>query len=390
MLDYPLWWVLCSYDLYMYTDDTDYIRKYYPNLVKVLDIFYPSITNSSNHLVTKGLGVSRGYGDYAFLDRTGTVTYYNALYVLALDNAASIAKSLGGHDEDVARWEARARNVSAAINEHLFDTAAGAFFDGTCGNSPCQKHAQDGNSLSIVSGIANATRTNAILSYLSNNMARPYGNAFYDTLAGTDLSQRVYAFISYFELEARFLSGEVISALDQIRRTYGWMAGNDPGITMWEGIGADGQPYEQAYTSMAHGWSTGVVPALTNYILGVTPISVGFKSWRVKPMPGDITWAKGVVPTPKGPISVYWNNNPDSGLFHLSVESPSGTSGTVLVPVANSSSSVFVNSNLVWENNNSKGSAARLVEESSTKYVSVHLIGGQNNVTVEFSSLRAA
>lgn len=385
MLDYPLWWVSCSYDLYMYTGDTNYIRKYYNNLVKVLDNFYPSITNASNQLITKGLGVSQGYGDYAFLDRTGTVTYYNALYVLALDNAASTAKSLGDHDDDAARWSARARNVSAAINEHLFDTDAGAFYDGTCGDAPCGKHAQDGNSLSIVSGVANSTRTSDILSYLSNNMARPYGNAFYDTLAGTDLSQRVYAFISYFELEARFQTGNVASALDQIRRTYGWMASNDPGITMWEGIGANGQPYEGTYTSMAHGWSTGVVPILTNYVLGVTPTGAGFKTWTVKPMPGNIEWARGVVPTPNGQISVYWNNDTRSGIFYLSVESPSGTSGTFSVPVANANSSVFLNSDLVWGSNASKGSAAQLIEWSGIKYVSVQVEGGKHDVTVEFN-----
>jgi len=307
LLDYPMWWIACTYDLYIYTDDTEFVEKYYKNMALTLDKFYPSITDPTTQLLTKGLGGSGNYGDYAFLSRTGPITYLNVLYVLALDNAASIAKHLGGHEEDVERWTARARNVSTAINEHRWDSDAGAFWDGNCGWAACPQHAQDGNSIAIVSGVANSSRADAALSYLSANMARPYGNAFYDTdTLGPNFSQRVYAFISYFEIEARFMSGKVASALDQIRRMYGHMARNDPGITMWEGIERDGQPYEGGFTSMAHGWSTGVVPALTNFVLGIMPTGPGFSTWSVKPMPGDVGWAKGEVSTPKGPINVYW------------------------------------------------------------------------------------
>ena len=75
-------------------------------------------------------------------------------------------------------------------------------------------------------------------------MARPYGNSFYDNdLVQETFSQRVYAFISYFEIDARFKTGLADSALDQIRRMYGWMASQDPGITAWEGIGPNGSKY---------------------------------------------------------------------------------------------------------------------------------------------------
>lgn len=74
LFDYPLWWVVCSSDLVMYTADTDYLDRYYPNLVKVLDVYYPNCTNADG-LLEKGLGNSAGYGDYAFLPRTGVITY---------------------------------------------------------------------------------------------------------------------------------------------------------------------------------------------------------------------------------------------------------------------------------------------------------------------------
>ena len=366
----------------MYTGDVDYVQTYYQTFQRVLDRFYPAITSNDTQLLTKGIGISGAYGDYAFLQRTGPVTYYNVLYVLALDNAASIATYLGQND-DAARWLARSQTVQAAINEDLFDSSVGAFYDGSCGDGPCPTHAQDGNSLSIVSGTVNSTRAQSILSYMSSAMARPYGNAFYDNdIVGGGFSQRVYAFISYFELEARFITGSAESALEEIRRLYGWMANNDPEITMWEGIGDDGSPYEGAYTSMAHGWATGIVPALTNYVLGVMPTGPGFSAWSIKPMPGDIQWAKGVVPTPNGPITVDWNSNQALGLFWLSATAPSGSNGTISVPVANSSLPVYVDSNLAYDGHGARSYAAKFSENEN--YVSVQVEGGSHTITVGF------
>lgn len=87
-----------------------------------------------------------------------------------------------------------------------------------------------------------------------NSLALPYGNPFYvNDSIGSGFSERLYAFISYFGIQARFLSGDTFTALDQIRRVYGWMFTNNPTITFWEGIGTNGSMYEGAYTSAAHG-----------------------------------------------------------------------------------------------------------------------------------------
>ncbi len=131
------------------------------------------------------------------------------------------------------------------------------------------------------------------------------------------------------------------TAIDQIKRTYGWMYTNDPGITAWEGIGPGGTPYEGAFTSMAHGWSTGVLPALTNELLGAAPTGAGFATWQVIPHPGTVTRASGQLPTPHGPLMVSWQvggsgegaERGDGVSFTLTVLVPEGTSGQVALPV---------------------------------------------------------
>jgi hypothetical protein len=326
LFDYPMYWVASSWDYVLYTGDTNYGRSYYPNLVKVLDSWYPSVTDS-NGLLQKGLNGTGGYGDYAFLGRTGEVTYYNALYVLALRDAAGLARALG-HTADAARWTARAETVSAAINAHLWDASAGAYVDSATGDL---RHGQDGNGYAILAGVAPAARATSALDYLTAHNHTAYGNSFMDnnTLV-PDGSQRVYAFTSYPEIRSRFLTGSAASAIEEIKRLYGWMASHDPGHTDWEGIGAGGSMYEGPYTSAAHGWSTGVVSALTNDLLGAAPVTPGYASWSVTPHPGSVTWARGQLPTPHGALQVSWTNSQHR--FTITVEAPPGTTGTITLP----------------------------------------------------------
>lgn len=336
LYDYPMWWVVCTADLVMYTGDTDFATKYYNVMKKTLDEYYGQNLSSTGGLLDK----ENGYGDYAFLPRSGPITYYNALYVQALRSAAQLADLLG-QTPDHDKWTSRASSVSSKLFARNWDESVGAFFDGgPCPNQPagtiCNVHAQDGNGLAVVSGAVNSSIATNLLDYYAGNASRPYGNAFYDNDAlQAGFSQRVYAFISYFELAARFAtSGAAGSAFEEIKRLYGWMSTHDPEITFWEGIGPNGSPYEQGFTSMAHGWSTGIVPLMTNYVLGVKPTQPGFKSWQVCPVidGGGLDWARGQVGTPYGPFQVSWEKK-NGGTFQMQVDAPAGTSGVVCVPV---------------------------------------------------------
>jgi Bacterial alpha-L-rhamnosidase 6 hairpin glycosidase domain/Bacterial alpha-L-rhamnosidase C-terminal domain/F5/8 type C domain len=375
LFDYPLWWVTSSWDYVLYTGDLDYAGTYYPHLVKALDGWYPSVTDASG-LLSKGLNGTDGYGDYAFLPRTGEVTYYNALYVQALKDAAGLARALG-HTGDAARWERRAGTVADAINARLWDAKAGAYLDSATG---AVRHGQDGNALAILAGVTSPARAGAALDHLARTTAQPYGNAFMDndTLVD-DGTQRVYAFTSYPEIQARFLSGRAGSAIEEIKRLYGWMAGHDPGTTDWEGIGAGGSMYEGAYTSAAHGWSTGVLPALTNDLLGATPTGPGFATWSLRPHPGTVTWARGRLPTPHGPLQVSWVQGRGPAAFTLAVTAPAGTSGDVAVPAGEGRAVVRVDGKVAWTGTGA--STYRATREDG--YVTLRgLPAGSHTVTV--------
>jgi hypothetical protein len=52
----------------------------------------------------------------------------------------------------------------------------------------------------------------------------------------------------------------------------------------------------------------------------VQPTAPGFAELRVQPQPADLTWAKGIVPTPRGDVSVNWKR--ENSAFELKVTVP--------------------------------------------------------------------
>jgi hypothetical protein len=375
LFDYPLWWAMTSYDYVLYTGDNAYLEEVWLVMVKVLNTYYPSVTDNTTSLLWRGEETGTGdYGDYAFLPRTGPIAYYNALYILTLKSAANLAD--WNNKTEGAAWRDRAETVTTALNTHLWDEAAGAYLDSTVGPT---RHAQDGNSIAILSGASPLNRSLSSLSYLNSNTRQPYGNAFYDS-GGDELdptagfSSRVYAFISYFEISARFEVNLATEAIEQAKRMYGHMAKNDPGVTMWEGIGQNGSLYEGAFTSCAHGWSTGILPALSNYVLGVMPTRSGFEEFSVRPVvPEGLTWARGGVPTLNGDVLVDWKIE---GSFVMDVTVPMGSKAVISVPMEETRS-LSADGEVVWESGEGKKLGARFGDG----YVSVDLEGAGKKVS---------
>jgi hypothetical protein len=322
LLDYNAYWVQVLYNYVLYSGDVGLARQLWPNVVKMLDVFYPA------HLQSGLLVNSWGADDYAYIRRHGTVVaYYNAQYVYALRLAAQLATWIGD-GAAATRWNARANVTAAAIDAAFWDGAAQAFADTTTDRAT---HPQDGNAFAVLAGVATHAQALAALAYLSAHDWRDYGNTIADTNTwdGSDwgflASDRVYPFISYDELIARFSLGLDDSAFDLLRREWGYMLRVGPG-TMWETIGPYGGPPTDIHPSFDSGWSSGAAAALSQYVLGVAPASPGFRTFTVQVHPNDLAWANGDVPTPYGAIHVSWVR-----LYKAVVITVSAPPGTTLV-----------------------------------------------------------
>ena len=81
--------------------------------------------------------------------------------------------------------------------------------------------------------------------------------------------------------------------------------------SLWETpLGSDDFDYAG---SCCHAWSSIHAYYAKRYLLGVSPLTAGFKRFEAKPYPGKHAFASGDVPTPDGPITVSWKQT-DAGL----------------------------------------------------------------------------
>ena len=379
LIDFPAWWAVVLHDYVLYTGDKKVAFQLWPVLMGAMDDWYPSLLAPSGLISNPGMR-----NDYAFVKRTGpVVTYYNALYALALGDSAELARWLG-RDEDAQRWTARQRWIETRVNDLLWDPGAHAYVDALGSDDT---HPLDGNALALVSGTTSRERAVDVIGFLDRKLARPWGTVMADSTAldsasrapsfilpivcfvlvflglrflvprrfrrlarlpgfvfaaaalllgiltvvvalfakSTDenaYSQRVYPFISYFEIEGRFGFGDSAEALDEIRTTWGAMltAYGAPGTT-WEWIGKKADLRSMpASTSLAHGWSTGALPLLTEHVLGVRPLAPGYSHFAVAPTIGALKWAHGRIPTPNGPIEISVKQA--HGTLSITIRSP--------------------------------------------------------------------
>ena len=320
LFDYNAYWVEDLYNYVLYTGDMSLATQVWPNLVRLMNGWYPAQAQAGG-LLANDLGPA----DYAYIARQGQlVAYYNAGYVRALKQAARIA-TWAGQAGRASAWNARATSLAGVFNSTFWDAGAGAYRDTPNGTVV---HPEDGTSFAILAGLASPAQTKAALNYLAEHDARSYGNTIadndtWDSPAWGQLAgQRVYPFISYFEVLARYQAGLGSSALDLIRREWGYMVNHGPHQGMWEDIGPYGGPPTDQWPSWDSGWSSGAAPALTNYVLGVQPTSPGFATFTVTPHPSNVVSARGSVPTPQGDISVSWKVT--KGKLALTVTAPAG------------------------------------------------------------------
>ena len=149
-------------------------------------------------------------------------------------------------------------------------------------------------------------------------------------------------FMGYYVLKAKAMLGDYEEALDIIRKYWGAML--DMGATtFWEDFDIDWMEnasrideivpegkvdihaaygafcYMNLRHSLCHGWASGPCPYLTNYVLGIRPLSAD--TYEVKPELAYLDFAKGTYPTPYGIITVSAKKEKD-GSTSVDISAP--------------------------------------------------------------------
>jgi alpha-L-rhamnosidase len=342
---YSMYFVTNLATYYEYTGDTAFVKQELPIVERELAWNAAQLNGQGLFVTTSADGST-----WNLENLDGAETDVNALYYEALTDGAQLAAA-DNQATLAAQYRSQAATLRTAINTNLWDPQLGAYDASTSDRGFVS---QDANVLPVLYGVAPAKWVPTILSTVSSTLATPYGSERVQTPVPADYNEDISPFMGSSELWAELSSGDTADAMNQLTDEWGYMESNDPGGTDWERFQPDGT-IDGGGTSSAHGWSTGSVTALSEYVLGAGPVDAGYKTWLVQPHPGTLSWAEGQAPTPHGALGVDWGRDSSTGEFAMRVAAPAGTSGTIAVPTYGHAITVTVNGKLAW--NGSRGTA---------------------------------
>lgn len=287
--DYSLWW-LVSHELHQrFFDD----RAFLAAQAEQIDAFAAALAADAQDGVFRprrvpgsfpgasATGVFIDWGVDVAEDRDSTAL--QMLWFWAMRSASAVLERVG--HPGAARWRDEAERSRAALERHAWDAERGAwteYFDGAGTSSYA-------HFLAVENGI--------------------HGDAVPGTVAAAIGPARSGTpFMRSFALRALARSGDPQRAVAEIASQWGAML--DTGAaTFWEEFSAEGQSAYEMYgrdfgKSLCHAWSAGPAALLPEIVLGVRPLSDGWRRFAVDPALGELRWAASTVPTPHGPITV--------------------------------------------------------------------------------------
>ena len=314
--DYTVQHVSTIHAYWWHTGDAAFLKAQWPIVERVLGYLRRNVDSAL------GLFAPRGPGPAA---ERGAGALPNIHYYGALQQAAQLARAVGESGR-AASLQVDAARLREAINRHLFDEDLGLYGAAVGDLRTISEHP---NAYAVLYGVADRDSVPGLLARLAAALHTPAG-----PMRSTAANERMVSpYTAGYEVRARLAVGDTSAALDLVRRAWAPMrrGGEYYSGATWEYVGLDGRPGLGSGTSLAHPWSSGPTSALSAYVLGVRPLAPGFVTWLVEPQLADLRWARGTVPTPRGPLRVRWRRN--GKRLALRVTAPIGTRGFVGLPV---------------------------------------------------------
>uniref|UniRef100_A0A0W0EY35 Putative Six-hairpin glycosidase n=1 Tax=Moniliophthora roreri TaxID=221103 RepID=A0A0W0EY35_MONRR len=350
---YHGWTLIGSYNYYLYTADLPFLQNIWTNYTRAVAFLERKVDRS------KGLMNVTGLRDWARLGGGGINAEGNAILYKVLTTASSLASYLAEETNDseaLALSEAYARNATRlkeAFNKEFWMEDVGMYRD----NSSTTLAPQDANSFAV---LYNLTAEESWKERISEGLTKNWGELGPEA---PELPDTISPFIGSFELQAHFEANQNARALDLLHRTWGYMLYTNISVqsTLLEGFTVDGSlgyrsnygyNHDAAYTSHAHGWSSGPTSALINYVLGLGVDEPMGRVWTVHPHLFNVEEdaAEGGFETPLGWFGVSWTVD-EGRMMEVNISAPEGTKGAFIAPVGVDRARVVVNGGEVTEVN---------------------------------------
>ena len=307
LADYELEWVIMVGEYYQYFGKKDLIKQVYPNLKKLMTIFDQYISKEHG-LLTKVPGwIVLDHPKTYPIDLREEITGLNCLYYEALNQASEIAKNIASDPEQAAMWTNKANKVKENIQKWLWSPSRQLYLD-SYGSQKCGQQTQV---YSLLYGLVKeADRKNVVEAIASEGRK-------------SEQSFSYYVVSSVFDSKPQW-------ALDFIRKNWGDQMKSPFFNGAWHECW-DIANFLTDLMTTSHAWCSGPTALLPQKVLGVEPISAGWRTFSVRPNPCDLKWAKGVVNTSFGAICTDWKIE-SGGDFHLYVKVPENTTAVIALP----------------------------------------------------------
>ena len=241
-------------------------------------------------------------------------TVVNAFHLRSLALMADMAGALGRRNE-AQDYRARERRAREAFQRVLFDPNTGLYRDGE-GTGHASLHA---NLFPLAFGLVPPERASAVAGWL----------------AARGMACSVYA--AQYLMEALFEHGAGAEALALMTAPHdrSWRHMLESGTTItWEAWDQKYKPNQD----WNHAWGAAPANLLPRFVLGARPLSPGWRRALIRPVPGALTRAEGMIPTPRGPVRIVWTRGTR---FSLTLSLPPGMAARIELPAPPGSSGVF-------------------------------------------------
>ncbi len=283
MVPYSMWWVLIQRDWYMHNGNLKYLKEQKDYLVKLLDHYTQKIDNNNSEKLDDG----GRFLDWPSSENPKAIhAGLQAMLVMTLNAGSDLCKILND--------PATAKKCDDAVLRLKK-------------NVPDANGSKQAAALLSLSGLLSPDKANKELSV--------GGVHNYST------------FFGYYMLQAKAKAGDYEGAINAIRNYWGPMLSLGA-TTFWEDFNIDWLPnaaridelvppgkkdihgdygaycYKGFRHSLAHGWSSGPTPWLTEHVLGVQVMAPGCKVIKIEPYLGDLKFAEGTFPTPYGIVKI--------------------------------------------------------------------------------------
>jgi len=271
-------------------------------------------------------------------------TVVNAFHIRSLQMMSEMAAAIG-QEKEAAAYTTMAAKAHLAFQQKLFIPAKGAYRDGE-GTDHLSQHA---SLFPLAFGLVPAQYIPAVVEHVRNR----------------DMACSVYA--AQYLMDGLFANDAGSRALELISAPTdrSWKHMVDSGTTItWEAWDQKYKPNQD----WNHAWGAAPANLLPRHVLGAEPLTAGWAQARIRPNPGDLKFAKGKIPTPRGPIMVSWENTTS---FQMKLTLPPGMTARLELPATPESKGVTINGQPV--------SAQRV----GSRWLVIEVVSGSASVVVE-------